>query len=144
MHDVVDINEKRREVQLRFERTMLKEIRFIDLKKDALEMLKQWDAIGGIEENQMFKLILERGVEAFLVGAQVSKFGTRGESKERCHDRVWIERLLLKNEIIVMIETLLGNEHLPSKMLAAVEQFVDLWVSTGYEQGYRKYKLKMI
>ncbi|EIJ79984.1 conserved hypothetical cytosolic protein [Bacillus methanolicus PB1] len=143
---ITTFTEKRREKQIKYERSILREL--------SIKMLKNkfQDFFGEIRLNNRFWLrsgieeaCYDIAIEAFLLGAKMSKFGYYGESID-------IVRLRCERELKHFIETLYnfflywgnGEEGIFSESLYYLcEQYAEYWWREGFIKGERRRKLRL-
>jgi hypothetical protein len=143
---ITTFTEKKREKQLKYERSVLKEISVKTLKErvqlyfGSSRMTSSLIMNSGIEE-----ACYDVAIEAFLLGANFSRFGYYGETaqdvKVRCHqeEKHLIDTLynfLLywgSSEEGTMSETLYYN----------CEQYVNSWWMDGFVKGEKRIKLRL-
>ncbi|MBP3038180.1 DUF2521 family protein [Bacillaceae bacterium Marseille-Q3522] len=142
MNVITTFSEKRREKQMKYEKTVLKDISVQILKEKTRSYFHSINLFThqGVEE-----ACYDVAIEAFLLGANLSKFGYLGEKMETI-------RLRCQLEIDYIIDTLyhfllfcgvedeiLNNEALP----LICEQYVEEWWEEGFKKGERRHKLRL-
>jgi len=143
---VTTLNEKRREKQMKYERSVLREISLKTLKERVNQFFGSSDLTSslilqaGIEE-----ACYDVAIEAYLLGAHFSRFGYYGESVESVKNRCRKEE---KHLIDTLYNFLLywgkGMEGIYSESLYYVcEQYVDSWWMEGFRKGERRHKLRL-
>ncbi|MDE3840634.1 DUF2521 domain-containing protein [Bacillus methanolicus] len=143
---ITTFTEKRREKQIKYERTILRELSIKMLKNKfqhffgANRLNSGFLLQSGIEE-----ACYDIAIEAFLLGAKMSKFGYHGESIDTV-------RLRCERELNHFIETLYnfflywgnGEEGIFSESLYYLcEQYVEYWWREGFIKGERRRKLRL-
>lgn len=143
---ITTFKEKRREKQIKYERSVLKELSINTLK----ERVRQYFGSTRITSS----LIMNSGVEeacydvaleAYLLGAKFSKFGYYGEDMEAVRVRCFREE---KHLVDTLFNFLLywgsGDEGVMSESLYYLcEQYVHVWWREGFEKGQRRHKLRL-
>ncbi|WP_066321404.1 YbaK family protein [Bacillus sp. FJAT-29814] len=143
---ITTFKEKRREKQIKYERSVLKELSINTLK----ERVRQYFGSTRITSS----LIMNSGVEeacydvaleAYLLGAKFSKFGYYGEAMEAVRARCFREE---KHLVDTLFNFLLywgsGDEGVMSESLYYLcEQYVHVWWREGFEKGQRRHKLRL-
>ena len=143
---ILTFREKKREKQLKYERRVLKEITPKLLKEKFQTFMSTQHQLG-----ITFSQILEEGcydvaIEAYLLGANYSKFGYYGESAEDAKARCYNEE---KHLIDTMYNFILywgkvSNFDLYSdSLLYQCERYVDSWWREGFAKGEKRYKLRL-
>lgn len=146
MNVITTFKEKRREKQIKYERSVLRDLSIKTLK----ERVQQY--FGSTRISTMF--VMNSGIEeacydvaleSFLLGAKFSKFGYYGEDLDDVRNRCFKEE---KHLIDTLYNFLLywgnGDEGMMSESLFyQCEQYVGVWWREGYENGQRRHKLRL-
>ena len=143
---ITTFKEKRREKQIKYERSVLKELSITTLK----ERVKQYFGSTKIASSFVMNTGIEEAcydvaLEAFLLGAKFSKFGYHGEDMEAVRLRCFREE---KHLIDTLYNFLLywgnGEEGTMSESLYYLcEQYIHVWWREGYEKGQMRHKLRL-
>jgi hypothetical protein len=138
--------EKKREKQMKYEKSMLRDISVKTLK----ERVQLYFGSSRLTQNLIMNSGIEEAcydvaIEAFLLGANLSRFGYYGESvkdvKLRCHQE---EKHLVDTLYNFLLYWGSGQEGVMSESLYyQCEQYVDSWWLDGFQKGERKIKLKL-
>lgn len=146
MNLVTTFNEKRREKQLKYEKSVLREISLKILK----ERVKQFFGSSGITSTLILQSGIEEAcydvaIEAYLLGAHMSRFGYYGEEaqsvKMRC---VREEKHLIDTLYNFLLYWGKGTEGVYSESLYYLcEQYVHSWWMEGFRNGERRHKLRL-
>jgi hypothetical protein len=143
---ITTFREKRREKQIKYERSVLRDLSIHTLK----ERVQQYFGSTRIASSMVMNTGIEEAcydiaLEAYLLGAKFSKFGYYGEEPEKV-------RLRCMNEEKHLIDTLYnfflfwgnGEEGAMSESLYyRCEQYVHVWWREGFEKGQRRHKLRL-
>ncbi|WP_053368708.1 DUF2521 family protein [Bacillus sp. FJAT-27245] len=146
MNVITTFNEKRREKQIKYERSVLKELSINELKKRVQEhfgstrMSYRLLQNPGIEE-----ACYDVAVEAYLLGAQFSKFGARGEKVEWTLERCEPEETHLIDTLFNFLLYWGGGDegYYSESLYFNCEQYVRKWWLDGFEKGIRRQKLRL-
>lgn len=143
---ITTFTEKRREKQIKYERSLLRDL---SIKMLKMQFQQHFGSIrmnsGLIMNSGIEEACYDVAIEAFLLGAKMSKFGYRGESFE-------VVRFRCEKEEKHLIETLYnfflywgnGDEGVFSESLYYLcEQYVDAWWKEGFFKGVRRHKLRL-
>ena len=143
---ITTFKERRREKQIKYERSVLKELSINTLK----ERVRQYFGSTRIASSFVMNTGIEEAcydvaLEAFLLGAKFSKFGYYGEDMEAVRLRCFKEE---KHLIDTLYNFLLywgsGEEGTMSESLYYLcEQYIHVWWREGYEKGQRRLKLRL-
>lgn len=143
---ITTFKEKRREKQIKYERSVLRDLSINTLK----ERVRQYFGSTNIAPSFIMNTGIEEAcydvaLEAFLLGAKFSKFGYYGESIEDVRMRCFREE---KHLVDTLYNFLLywgnGAEGTMSESLYYLcEQYIHVWWREGYEKGQRRHKLRL-
>lgn len=143
---ITTFREKKREKQIKYERSVLRELSINTLK----ERVKQYFGSTQLASSFVMNTGIEEAcydvaLEAFLLGAKFSKFGYHGESMEQARMRCFREE---KHFIDTLYNFLLywgnGQEGTMSESLYYLcEQYIHVWWREGFEKGQRRHKLRL-
>jgi hypothetical protein len=138
--------EKKRAKQLKYEKSVLREISVKMLK----ERVQQYFGSSQLTQSLIMNSGIEEAcydvaIEAFLLGANMSRFGYYGEQAQEVKLRCQQEE---KHFVDTLYNFLLywanGEEGIMSESLyAQCEQFVNSWWLEGFHKGERRIKLKL-
>ncbi|TKC14327.1 YbaK family protein [Robertmurraya kyonggiensis] len=146
MNVVTTFNEKRREKQLKYEKSVLKEISLKNLKERVTQYFGSSDLTStlllqaGVEE-----ACYDVAIESYLLGAHFSRFGYYGESaqdvKKRCRKE---EKHLADTLYNFLLYWGKGSEAVYSESLYYLcEQYIESWWMEGFRTGERRHKLRL-
>ena len=143
---ITTFREKKREKQIKYERSVLRELSINTLK----ERVKQYFGSTQLASSFVMNTGIEEAcydvaLEAFLLGAKFSKFGYHGEGMEQVRMRCFREE---KHFIDTLYNFLLywgnGQEGTMSESLYYLcEQYIHVWWREGFEKGQRRHKLRL-
>lgn len=143
---ITTFKEKKREKQLKYERSVLKELSINALK----ERVQQYFGSTRIAASFILNTGIEEAcydiaLEAFLLGAKFSRFGYYGEDLEsvrrRCH---YEEKHLIDTLYNFFLYWGSSEEGAMSESLYyRCEQYVQVWWREGFEKGHRRHKLRL-
>jgi hypothetical protein len=146
MNVITTLRERQKAKQIKYDRNVLKELSVATLKKRVQEIFGNDRIIG-----MYFTDVLEEGcfdvaVEAFLLGANFSKFGYYGESMEAARRRCRREEKHLTDTLFNFIlywgkvgENDLYNESLYYRC----ESYVETWWKEGFQKGELRHKMRL-
>jgi hypothetical protein len=143
---ITTFKDKQREKQIKYERSVLKDLSINKLK----ERVKQYFGSSRIASSFVMNTGIEEAcydvaLEAYLLGAKFSKFGYYGEGIEEVRKRCYFEE---KHLIDTLYNFLLywgnGEEGTLSESLNYMcEQYINVWWLEGFEKGERRHKLRL-
>jgi hypothetical protein len=143
---ITSLKDKRREKQIKYERSVLKDLSIKMLK----ERVQQYFGSTRIASSFIMNTGIEEAcydvaLEAYLLGAKFSKFGYHGENLDEVRTRCFKEE---KHLIDTLYNFLLywgnGDEGAMSESLYYLsEQYVHVWWREGYEKGQMRHKLRL-
>ena len=143
---ITTFKEKRREKQIKYERSVLRDLSINTLKErvkhyfGSTNLASSFAMNTGIEE-----ACYDVALEAFLLGAKFSKFGYYGENPDDVRKRCFKEE---KHLIDTLYNFLLywgnGQEGAMSESLYYLcEQYIFVWWKEGFDKGQRRHKLRL-
>ncbi|WP_316572561.1 YbaK family protein [Neobacillus sp. YIM B06451] len=146
MNVITTFNEKRREKQIKYERSVLKDLSINELKKrvqehfGSLRMSQRLLQNPGIQE-----ACYDVALEAYLLGAHFSKFGTNGEKVELTLERCEPEETHLIDTLFNFLLYWGGGDegYYSESLYFNCEQYVRKWWLDGFEKGMRRQKLRL-
>ncbi|WP_042353568.1 YbaK family protein [Bacillus rubiinfantis] len=143
---ITTFKEKQREKQIKYERSVLRDLSIHTLK----ERVQQYFGSSRIATGLLMNAGIEEAcydiaLEAYLLGAKFSKFGFFGEDIEKVRLRCFQEE---KHLIDTLYNFLLywghGEEGVMSEALYYhCEQYVHVWWRDGFANGQRRHKLRL-
>lgn len=143
---ITTFKEKRRDKQIKYERSVLKDLSVKMLK----ERVQQYFGSSRIASTFIMNTGIEEAcydvaLEAYLLGAKFSKFGYYGENIDDVRKRCYKEE---KHLIDTLYNFLLywgnGEEGTMSETLYySCEGYIDVWWREGYEKAQRRRKLRL-
>ncbi|XJZ27477.1 YbaK family protein [Bacillota bacterium Lsc_1132] len=146
MNVITTLKDKRREKQIKYERSVLRDLSLTMLK----ERVHHYFGSTRIASNLIMNTGIEEAcydlaLEAYLLGAKYSKFGYYGEMIEEVRRRCYYEE---KHLIDTLYNFLLywGNGEegaLSESLYYNCEQYVYAWWKDGFEKGERRHKLRL-
>lgn len=146
MNVVTTFFEKRREKQIKYEKSVLRDLSIKELKERTKHFFHHSKiALHDCLEPAWIETCYDVAIEAYLLGAHFSKFGYLGETPQQVRNRSI-------NEEKQLVETLYhlllywGNEKDESfcnSLYSICQQFVETWWLEGFEKGERRHKLRL-
>lgn len=145
MNVITSFKEKKREKQILYERKMLRELSFEKLKMQVIEHFSPF-----YRTYRVFPSVIEEGcidiaIEAYLLGANYSRFGYYGEPAESVKRRCVQEEKYLIDALFDFLcfwenfDDRLANESL----YLACEHYIAYWWMEGFEKGKKRRRLKL-
>ncbi|MFO1441963.1 YbaK family protein [Bacillus sp. Bva_UNVM-123] len=146
MNVITTFTEKRREKQINYERSVLRDISIKGLKEKVQHYFGSSRLVHGLLMNAgVEEACYDVAIEAYLLGAHFSRFGRYGESiddvRYRCRNE---ERHLIDTLYHFFLYWCNGEEGVMSESLYyACEEFVLSLFMEGYQNGQRRHRLKL-
>jgi len=144
---ITTLKEKRREKQIKYERSMLKELTIQMLRREVRNHFGSLSSGAGVMLDQAIEEgCFDIAIEAYLLGSRFSRFGYYGESADQVKERSIHEMEQLSQALYDFIQ-FWTNIRLEQKedetLMIKCEQFVNDWWLEGFHRGRKKYKLKL-
>lgn len=141
------LNEKRREKQMEYELSVLKELSLKRIKETVAKHFLFY-----FESGAMYKSVVEEGcidyaIEAYLLGAQYSRFGYYGESIQTVRSRCLQEVKELTHsfyEYLICWGKASNDCTMDESIFFTSEGFIHSWWLEGYEVGEKRHKLRLL
>ncbi|RDU34949.1 DUF2521 domain-containing protein [Neobacillus piezotolerans] len=146
MNVITTFNEKRREKQIKYERSVLRDLSINELKKRVQDHFGATRLPHGLMQNPgIQEACYDVALEAYLLGAQFSKFGYRGEKAELAIERCEPEETHLIDTLFNFLLYWGGGEegYYSESLYFSCEQYVRKWWLDGFEKGMRRQKLRL-
>ncbi|ARK28554.1 YbaK family protein [Halalkalibacter krulwichiae] len=142
--NVTVLSDKRREKQWKFERSILKNLSLKELKANVEEHFRSVVPFHFLSHPFLIDPCMDMAIDAFLVGAEYSKFGYSGENetevKRRCDD----ELTEISHCIFNLLQGwLIDSDYLLDSLQVSTEAFVDHWWTKGFREGEKRYRLRL-
>ncbi|WML50258.1 YbaK family protein [Neobacillus sp. PS3-34] len=146
MNVITTFKEKRQQKQMKYERSVLKDLSVTQLKERVQTYFGSFRLTSGLLMNAgIEEACYDVALEAYLLGANLSKFGYHGESpddvKKRCYRE---EKHLIDTLYNFFLYWGSGDEGVLSESLYYLcEQYVHVWWMEGYQKGQKRHKLRL-
>ena len=136
---------KKREKQIKYERAVLKEISVKELKEKVTRYFGSSNLTSSVLMNTgIEEACYDVAIEAFLLGANYSKFSEYGEDIQVIKNRCREEDTHLKETLFHFLlywGSEEGNRN--ESLLYLCEQFIDEWWFEGFSKANKRRKLRL-
>lgn len=142
---IMDFDLKKREKQIKYERSVLKELSIKDLKAKVARYFGSSQLTKSVIINEgMEEACFDVAIEAFLLGANFSKFNEWGEDIPTIKNRCLEEDKHLKDTLFHFLLYWGSEESSKNESLYYLcEQFVDAWWLEGFHKANKRRKLRL-
>ncbi|MFT8319518.1 MAG: DUF2521 family protein [Bacillus sp. (in: firmicutes)] len=142
---ITNFDEKKREKQMKYERSVLREISIKNLKEKVARYFGSSNLTSNIiMDTGIEEACYDVAIEAYLLGANFSKFSNYGESKEMIKNRCYEEDKHLKDTLFHFLLYWGSEESSKNESLFYLcEQFVDEWWKEGFTKANKRRKLRL-
>jgi Protein of unknown function (DUF2521) len=144
---ITSFNEKRREKQIKYERSMLKELTIQMLRKKVRHFFGTLSSGAGVILDQAIEEgCFDIAIEAYLLGSRFSRFGYYGETVDQVKERSIYELEQLSDALYDFIQfwvNIKSEQKMDERLMIKCEQFVNEWWLEGFNRGRMKYKLRL-
>lgn len=143
---ILSLKEKRKEKQIKYERTLLRELSIAKIKQSMERIFASSQASKFISVHSGIEgACFEVAIEAFLLGANYSRFGYYGEPievvRERCKEQ---EQHMIDTLFHFFLFCVKGEEELFEHEFDRIcERFIQYWWLEGYNKGKIRHKLRL-
>lgn len=146
MQVITTLEEKREAKQISFERKVLRELSVKLLKEKVNLFFSPF-----FRSHSIFSTAIEDGcidiaLEAYVLGAKLSRFGYYGETEERVRMRCIKEEKYLIDQLydyLIYWGAAAGNDLIHESLYLASEQFVSHWWNEGFRKGEMRHRLRL-
>lgn len=142
---ITNFDIKKREKQIKYERAVLREISIKDLKEKVARYFGSSNLTSSVMMNTgIEEACYDVAIEAFLLGANYSKFSDYGEEMDEIKDRCKEEDTHLKDTLYHFLIYWGSEESNKNESLYYLcEQFVNEWWQDGFGKANKRRKLRL-
>ncbi|MRX72500.1 DUF2521 family protein [Bacillus lacus] len=140
------LKDKRREKQLKYEKTMLKELSLKEIQGSIEHCFGEMTHCGSIQLSRIEEGCVDFAIESFLLGASYSRFGFFGETMETASLRCRREEKYLVDDLYEYLLYWGKAKEYPfidESIFIACEFFITSWWKEGFFRGEKRYKLRL-
>ncbi|WP_071458992.1 YbaK family protein [Bacillus massilinigeriensis] len=146
MNVVTTFKEKKREKQIKYERSMLRELSLKKLQERVKGCFGSSRLVTGLVMNKgIEEACYDVAIEAFLLGARFGRFGYHGEQADSAKLRCSEEELHLVDTLYNFFLFWGNGEEGPASesLYSLCEKYVDVWWRDGFSRGELRHKLRL-
>ncbi|SDZ37465.1 Protein of unknown function [Evansella caseinilytica] len=144
MDVIVDLGERRRKKQWKFERSMLRSLSIENMRKDVHNHFFTYHVGNSVSMLYLVDYCLDIGIDAYLLGSEFGRFGYYGEPAEKVQNRC-------RSELDSYIEQTANqfnawfhlNEEEKQFFHEKSAEFISKWWTNGFKEGEKKYRLRL-
>ncbi|PGL67671.1 DUF2521 family protein [Bacillus sp. AFS055030] len=141
MNLITNFREKRREKQIKFEKSLLKELKIMQLKTQLKDSFSYCIDADINQRKAREDYCLELAVETYLLGARYSRFGFYGEPIENVKRRSAKESEWLA---YLFYSSVFGRkDDIQTEPFDKCKSFLNNWWLDGYVKGERRHRLRL-
>lgn len=141
---VTTLSERRRMKRWEFERGVLQSITLEELKHCAEAIFHNIVPFYFKTHPFLLDPCLDMGIDAYLIGAEYSRFGYLGESEERVYRRCEDELTELTYSLYTLLQGWIEEDTFVVESLhVASITFINTWWRKGFNEGKRRHRLKL-
>ncbi|WP_102349478.1 YbaK family protein [Bacillus sp. Marseille-P3661] len=146
MNVITTFKEKRHAKQIAFEHKLLRELSLKSLKEKVKLFFSPF-----FKSNSIYATAIEDGsvdmaIEAYLLGAKMSRFGYFGETEDQVRQRCYKEEQYLIDNLFDYLQywgATGGNDLVSESLFHACEQYIGNWWKEGFRKGELRYRLRL-
>lgn len=146
MNVITTLREKQKTKQVKYDRKILRELSIETLKARVQEFLAT-DRVAGAHFNDVLEeACYDVAIEAFLLGANYSKFSSYGESRETVRYRCRNEEKHITDTLFnfILYWGKVGDNDIYNESLYyRCEGYVGAWWKEGFEKGEKRRKMRL-
>ncbi|WP_257351206.1 YbaK family protein [Pseudalkalibacillus decolorationis] len=144
MNVITTFREKQYKKRITFERKVLRELSLNGLKTEFTNLFTPFFQYSLLFQDEIQDTSIDIAIEAFLLGAEFSRFGYHGESIESIKQR---SEQAEKRLIDTLYEYWQFWSYAPDEVHLSLQTccdaFVQRWWREGFEKGQRRYKMRL-
>jgi hypothetical protein len=141
MNLITNFREKRRAKQIKFEKSLLKELKVMQLKAQLKDSFSYCIDADINQRKAREDYCLELAVETYLLGARYSRFGFYGEPIENVKRRSAKESEWLA---YLFYSSVFGRkDDIQTEPFDRCKSFLNNWWLDGYVKGERRHRLRL-
>lgn len=141
---ITSFYEKQRYKQIEFERKMLRDISFAQIEEISKEHFAPYlHAVFGYQ-TPLEEVAIDYAVEAYLLGASLSRLGYFGESIEEVRRRSEQDEKQLARDLFDYWSYWTdADEPVLASIYASCESFIGHWWRSGFDKGEKRRRLRL-
>jgi hypothetical protein len=144
MNVITTFREKQYKKRITFERKVLRELSLNGLKTEFNRLFFPFFQYSLLFQDEIQDTSIDIAIEAYLLGAEFSRFGYHGESIESIKQRSSEAEKRLSD---TLFEYWQFWSYAPDQILDSLhmccDAFVQRWWREGFEKGQRRYKMRL-
>ncbi len=143
MNVITTFEDRRRKKQWNFERQVLRKLSLSTIRgyihNHFPSYFEQQQMGGGFIED----ICVDFAIDAYLLGAEYSRFGYFGESESLVRNRCQEEHNELVHHLFNQFSVWLSEAEQDESFSQSCEQFVIYWWEKGFHEGEKRYRMKL-
>lgn len=140
---ITSFRERQQEKRWKFERVVLRKLSLIAVQRSVRQYFQPVLSFEVFTHPYLIDQALDIAVEAYLLGAEYSRFGYFGEGLESVLERCNRELTDLYDQLEDYFLLWLHDDFERAAYEATVGQFIFHWWKEGYEEGGKGYRLRL-
>ncbi len=141
---VTTLSDRRRMKRWKFEREVLRKLSLEQLKQDAERSFRKVVPFYFLSHSYLLDPCMDMAIDAYLLGAEYSRFGYCGESEEQVLERCDEEVTELVFSLFNLLQGwLTDGEALLNTLHEATRNFIEEWWRKGFNEGKRRHRLRL-
>lgn len=146
MNVITTLKEKQKAKQVKHDRKILRELSIETLKGRVQEFFAADRVVGAYFNDVLEEACYDVAIEAFLLGANYSKFSSYGEPMETARNRCHKEEKHLTDTLFnfILYWGKVGDDDIYNESLYyRCEAYVGAWWKEGFEKGEKRRKMRL-
>ncbi|WP_096438234.1 DUF2521 family protein [Alteribacter populi] len=144
MNLITSFSEKRRKKQWNYERRVLRSLSISDLRKDVHQHFFTTIMMDRVSHMYLEDFCLDVGIDAYLLGSEYGRFGYFGETAEMAKQRCLEDLEIYCEQVAGQFQAWLkGSVTEEEQYKQLSETFVHRWWEKGFNEGVRRYRMKL-
>lgn len=136
--------EKQRKKQWMFERKVLRKLSLVEIRTNARNHFEALFSPQLVNHPYIEDFCIDLAIDAYLAGAEYSRFGYHGETMEQVRFRCSRKIKDLNGRLMDFLQLYIDENDLKLESIYIASQvFIDYWWEQGFKEGEKRYRLRL-
>ncbi|UOE94289.1 DUF2521 family protein [Alkalihalobacillus sp. LMS39] len=141
---ITTFSEKQREKRWKFERKVLRQLSLTELRENVKQQFQPLFPLEFMNHPYLLDPCIDTAIDAYLLGAEYSRFGYHGEDVTEVKARCKEELDEVQIQIFELLESWFLYDGIRMESLAiCVDVFIQTWWERGFFEGQKRYRLRL-
>ncbi|MGP4082533.1 MULTISPECIES: DUF2521 family protein [Bacillaceae] len=144
MNVITTFRDRQYKKRITFERKVLRELSLNGIKTEFQRLFFPFLQYSLLFQDEIQDTCIDIAIEAYLLGAEYSKFGYHGESLDSIKERSAASEKRLYDTLFEYWQFWSYTpDHVLESLHMCCDAFVQRWWREGYENGQRRYRMRL-